>query len=324
MRNDSSGRRDSRVAILIVAIAAIVGLWEIFRKISSRALGFVVIYGSIYYYYIIITSIILACCIAVIFADTAIFFLIDILRYDINDSRHKIFDKKSDDKFGVLIRDSKISAIVVFITLSLVIPVSYLFEKKSILLAILILLVLAGLMIVAIIQYRHRIRLSLRFRDFDIYKYGIIIVVVLSLILTSYNNKRATIKVEFDVDGMVTINNSCDENFGDLNISIFNMDDEAIYESDINTNDILKAKDIILTYYVNEENNRLAEAEDSSMEMLYWKYGINLGEAGLEDGTYYIKITSNRKSHGVILMNMFTVTDRQQYKFAKDIMEKEY
>ena len=49
MNNDFNDRRNSRVAILVVAVAVMWALWKFFQKISGRALGLVATSGTIYY-----------------------------------------------------------------------------------------------------------------------------------------------------------------------------------------------------------------------------------------------------------------------------------
>lgn len=114
MRNNHDERRDTRVTILLVAIAIVWGIWKVLQKLSGRAIGLVATSGSIYYFYLKGTCIILALCVAVLLVDTILFLAFDLFRYNVTSNDYQKYDKKSDNEFALLLRDGKLVLVIAF------------------------------------------------------------------------------------------------------------------------------------------------------------------------------------------------------------------
>lgn len=326
MRNNHDERRDSRVTILLVVIAIIWGIWKVLQKLSGRAMGLVVTSGSVYYFYLIVTCIILALCVAVLLVDMILFLVFDLFRYNVIDNDYKKYDQKSDSEFALLLRDGKIVLVIAFFCISLIIPISYLYNDRSMLLALIILAMLVILIIIATFQFRKIIfvRIHGNSRKYACYRYGIAIIIALTLIMVSGNgNKKSEISVDYGNDGCICVMNTSDYNFGNVDILFYSETGEYIDGISVSKTEVLRAKETVVTTYEGEENVVWAQAEDSYYEVLHWKYTYDIDKLKLENGKYYVLISNKQKNRCVKIYNMFTVMNGY-YEYASDNIEKEY
>lgn len=325
MRTNYDDRRNTRIEILLAVFAVIWGLWKILRKMAGRALGLVTTPENIYYCYIQITMLVLALCVAVLLVDTITFLIADLLRYNVLDNKYKNYDCKSDCEFAILLRDGKLMTIIAFFFVALLIPVTKLYDDESVVLAIISLIILFVVLIVFLIYFRRFIFLRIAGHNFGSYmfRYGFAAEMALLFILTAVSNDVAVINVVYDHTGLVSIANSCDSNYENLDISIHNIAGETVFDKNVASSELLKGKEVVVSVYEGAESNSYVQAEDTNYEKLHWKYMLDISQIGLEDGEYYMVVRNKQKSHKVELYNMFVING-DKYEFAKDNMEKEY
>lgn len=101
-------------------------------------------------------------------------------------------------------------------------------------------------------------------------------IVVCSFLLVNGTSRMACFRGDYFENGDIIISNSLDLDFGTASISIYTEDNELLYAYNIESNDVLKAKEERIDLYENSNNEIVAMTKDISSEMLHWKDKFSL------------------------------------------------
>ena len=325
MRNDYTDRRNTRLATILVVIAVLWGMLKLLINASSRSLRWTLESGGIFYICLIIVLMLLTVFIVILIFDSILFVAMELLRLDVLKNRHFDYDSKSDWAYSVLIRDTLVAIVTCAVGVTALIIATIYVDGRSVLYLILMSLCILLLAVVMIKMYFKRIILFVK-RNFtvkSIYKFLIAFVFSISFI-AAIRPLNPQIVVSFDDDGLIKVCNSCDYDFGNFSIRIFDYSKkECIYQKNISGEDVLFAKESVVKYITNDDQVRVAQVKDGSMEKLHWSYEIDLNNIIENDGRYLVEIVNQQGNHQAVLTNM-AEKEGEIYKYGAKELKKEY
>ena len=320
-------RRNTRLGA-IIAIVAIVGTACAFLfKMTVNTLNVWSEHGVTYWYLkgLFLSALSIS---VIIFIDIVIYVISDLKRHNISNENYKQYDQISDEKYKNLLTEFKIYILMLFFIYSLVIPLSAIYVESeqrwsSIVASVFCLFFVIRLFVMWMKgKSREDIKKSLINVIEKSGKLAFVGLLCLILGLVFVTNTTTTVKVKYELDGIVEICNTSAENYYGLDIAICNMDDEQIFEKSVEKEELLLAKE---DKYVKDEvdGKKGAEGILLNSEWLHWKYIFDLKEIVDEQGKYYISVMVYQKGKSALLLNSFLV-EENEYTFAQDSIEKEY
>lgn len=324
---DIEQRRTTRLGAIIAIVAIIGTICAFLFRLTINTLNVWSEQGVIYWYlkvfFLSALSIALIICI-----DMVIYVMSDLQRHDILNQDYKQYDHISDEKYKCLLADFKIYTMMFLALCSLSILLSAFYADKNqrwIDMLIFVLILIVGILIM-IISTKDKSKQDIKKTLMNfINKFGKMLIMGCLCFIVGFVfviNAKTTINVNFSSDGMVEICNTSAENYSGLDIMIYNMADEIIYEKSVEEEEVLIATE---EKYVNGEvdGKKVDEGILLNSELLHWKYKFDLREMLDETGRYYISVIAYQEGKRVALRNSFLVNEKE-YVFAQDTMEKKY
>ena len=206
---DMEERRGNRIASVIALLASLWALGRIVYKLTLVVMNVWPTAGWMYRYlqglFVLSVSII-----TIIIIDMTVYIFVELKRYNNLDSKHKKYDKISDEKYNCMVSDYTTYVGIFFLIYILVISLSAKyytgFQRYNIVLLSLGIVVLRIIFLIKWLKKKENkkyIKKGLKSIFEKIGKLAIVGLVFYLLGLTYITNTKATIKVSYNVDGMV-------------------------------------------------------------------------------------------------------------------------
>ena len=336
--NDEEQRRSTRIAALLVIVAAVWAICNFSWKLLAKTILVVPQTGVLFWWIVGGFSIIVASAL-IILIYILDFIVTDLQRYNLKNPDYQSCDEKSDIRFQSLVDNTIIhlQMIYIYIASSLVIDAicSDGWERVEFIIIIIIIIIL---FLVLLYKYRKKMKKDKVWKTLK--KYGckfIILVIVSSLCLVFVINivypKTATINVLFESDGQIVLYNSSGEFEYNMQIEVDGAEG-VVYKNNVEISNedipnLLRSREEV--YGIGVNNKEKDEKKDNGVimekEQLCWKYFFDLNnevDKKLDEGRmYYIVITVDRDKKSYEVVNQF-YKENDQYVFCTENITKTY
>lgn len=324
---EKAQRRTTRIGIIIASVAVVGALGEKLLNVVMKILNVWPENGIAYWHMQILAASALAMGLILVY-DMLAFIISDLQRYDTSKLDYKRYDQKSDKRYSNLFNDFRLYIIIFALVVSMSVPLDAIFgdgiQKWYGIIIFCIYVIAAIIMLAFWIKNNNKVKRKKDFRNIVGKSVKLIGVTVycwlISLMIVASN--KATISVNYNNNGLVTILNKSSESYNKMEVEICDTNGEVIYTENVKKSDLLFARE---EKYINDEINEknIAEGKVVDDECIYWKYTFDVDKVISEGGKYYIIIVVYQDSKRVLLQNEFTVAG-QQYTFTLGEMKKEY
>ena len=325
--DEEGERRNTRLGT-VIAITAVVGtIIAILYKWAVRMLNISAKHGYIAWYFQGLVVLAFAS-VLILSYNIAVYVLNDLQRYNLCDKEYGKYDSISDNAYKNLVNEFKVYMGVLIFLFSANIFLMVKFDEKNRGLAIFdVVLYMIALALLVFGWGRNRIKekklkVKLLYITEKIIKLGITGLVCFTVMLVIVVDNPAAIKVNYNADGIVEINNTSSGNYDGLDIEIQNEVGEIVISENIDTEELLFAKEDVYVNAMMDDKNEFDGVLINS-EKRHWKYIFDKIEDIKDPGIYCISITVYKEERKVVLLNSFELKNNK-FMFAQDVMEKAY
>ncbi|GLB28124.1 hypothetical protein LAD12857_00470 [Lacrimispora amygdalina] len=325
-----TGRRGNRF-VGVLSLLVITGtIFSVVFKIMMKVINVWPTEGIVYQYMQVLMSFLVTSLIIVIFR--AVYYcLFDLQRYDVKRIDLNHLDEKSDNSYAKLIWYFKFCLVICMMGLVASSPIVLFDEGTKVNFITGSILIVVIILICCMIGISQAIKLiKTRKIEFiknimkDFFMFIIIAVSVYLIGLKLVISNASMIQAEFKNDGFVVINLESSENYADIDILIYDGNNQLLWKHSVDDTELLKAKE---DKYISGSSNEITKSKSQGIlinsEILYSYYSLDLNKIiNSMAGNYFIEIISQEKGKKVQLINSFVYDDT--FTYSKDKMEKEY